>query len=92
MEKGLLILFIVFIGVGIVHYISMKAIKISEEKKSTFRKVFYYFYGLVFFAQGIVNMIEKGEFVIISLLMSLIGVTVLILNFLGKIETKAKEE
>jgi len=83
---------VVFICVGILHYISMKAIKISEEKKSIYRKVFYYFYGLVFLTQGIVNMIEKGEFVIISLVMSLIGLTILILNFLGKIETKAKVE
>ena len=92
MEKGLLIMLVVFICVGILHYISMKAIKISEEKKSIYRKVFYYFYGLVFLTQGIVNMIEKGEFVIISLVMSLIGLTILILNFLGKIETKAKVE
>jgi len=92
MGKGILIILIVFICVGIIHFISMRTIKISQEKKSIYRKVFYYLYGFVFLAQGIVNMIEKGEFIIISILMSLIGLTILILNFLGKIETRTKVE
>ena len=92
MGKGILIILIVFICVGIIHFISMRTIKISQEKKSIYRKVFYYLYGFVFLAQGLVNMIEKGEFIIISILMSLIGLTILILNFLGKIETRTKVE
>ena len=41
MGKGLLILLGTFIVVAILHVVSMKMTKISEAKKSSFRKVFF---------------------------------------------------
>ena len=41
MGKGLLILLGTFIVVAILHVVSMKIMKISEAKKSSFRKVFF---------------------------------------------------
>jgi len=40
MEKGFLILLETFLIVGIIHIVSMKAMKISESKKTQYRKFF----------------------------------------------------
>jgi hypothetical protein len=48
MGKGFLILVCTFLVVGIIHAVSMKMTKISETKKSSYRKVFWYFYGMFF--------------------------------------------
>ncbi|MDA8589319.1 hypothetical protein N9L00_03790 [Flavobacteriaceae bacterium] len=36
--------------------------KLSETKKTHFRKFFWYFYGIIFMLSGGINLIEKGEF------------------------------
>jgi TRAP-type mannitol/chloroaromatic compound transport system permease small subunit len=48
MEKGFLILVCTFLVVGIIHVVSMKMTKISEAKKSSYRKLFWYLYGAFF--------------------------------------------
>ncbi len=91
MEKGFLILIIVFFVVGVLHFVSMRTIKLSESKKTRFRKFFWYFYGIIFMLSGGINLIEKGEFHWSFTLQLIIGLVTVILNLLGKIETKTKQ-
>ena len=88
MGKGLLILLGTFIVVVILHVVSMKIMKISEAKKSSFRKVFFYIYGVFLVLSGILQCIEKDEIRVVFLIQSLCGLVMVILNFLGKIEQK----
>ena len=89
MGKGFLILIVVFIVVGIIHLVSMKMTKISETKKSSYRKVFWYFYGMFFLSSGLVNQLEKEAFSWIFSVEILVGLAILIFNILGKIEKKS---
>ena len=88
MEKGILILLGTFIVIAILHVVSMKIMKISEAKKSSFRKVFFYIYGVFLVLSGILQCIEKDEIRVVFLIQSLCGLVMVILNFLGKIEQK----
>lgn len=88
MEKGVFILFIVFVIVGAIHYISLKMMAISEAKKTRFRKLFWYFYGVVFALSGGINLIEKGSFYWSFALQLVVGLVIILLNFLGKIDSK----
>jgi len=92
MGKGLLIMLIVFGVVALLHIISQKMIRINEEKKIKFRKIFWYIYGVLFIIQGIVRMIEEERFLIFSALMSLIGLSFVIMNYLDKINPKTDKE
>ena len=56
MPKGLLIFFIVLTVIAIIHFISLRMIRLAEEKKWKYRKVFWYFYGSLFAVSGFVNM------------------------------------
>ena len=89
MGKGFLILIVTFIVVGIIHLVSMKMTKIPETKKSSYRKVLWYFYGVFFLSSGLVNQLEKEAFSWIFSVEILVGLAVLILNILGKIEKKS---
>ena len=89
MGKGFLILIVTFIVVGITHLVSMKMTKISETKKSSYRKVFWYFYGMFFLSSGVVNQLEKEAFSWIFSVEILVGLAILILNILEKIEKKS---
>lgn len=89
MGKGFLILIVTFIVVGIIHLVSMKMTKISETKKSSYRKVFWYFYGMFFLSSGLVNQLEKEAFSWIFSVEILVGLAILIFNILGKIEKKS---
>ena len=91
MEKGFLILIITFFVVGVLHFVSMRTIKLSESKKIHFRKFFWYFYGIIFMLSGGINLIEKGEFHWSFTLQFIIGLVTVILNLLGKIEKKIKQ-
>ena len=88
MGKGFLILIVTFTVVGIIYFVSMKMTKISETKKSSYRKVFWYFYGMFFLSSGVVNQLEKEAFSWIFSVEILVGLAILILNILGKIEKK----
>ena len=56
MTKGLLIFFIVLIVIAIIHFVSLRMIRVAEEKKWKYRKVFWYIYGFLFAISGFVNM------------------------------------
>ncbi len=88
MGKGFLILLGTFIVVAILHVVSMKIVKISEAKKSSFRKVFFYIYGVFLVLSGILQCVEKDEIRIVFLIQSLCGLAFVILNFTGKMEQK----
>jgi len=51
MEKGFLILIITFIIVGIIHFISMRTMKLSETKKNTLQKVLLVFLWNYFYVE-----------------------------------------
>jgi cell division protein FtsW (lipid II flippase) len=91
MEKGVLILIGTFVVVGVLHIISMRAMRLSETKKTHFRKFFWYFYGIIFMISGGINLIDKGAFHWSFFLQFIIGLLTIILNLLGKIEPKAKQ-
>ena len=88
MGKGLLILLVTFIVVAILHVVSIKMTRISEAKKSSFRKVFFYIYGVFLILSGILQCIEKDEIRIVFFIQSLCGLAFVILNFLGKMQQK----
>ena len=85
---GLLILLGTFVLVGMIHFISMKMMKIPETKKTVYRNFFWYFYGIVLMFDGALNLIEKGAFYWSFTILFLVGLIIIILNLLGKIETK----
>ena len=88
MTKGLLIFFIVLTVIAIIHFISLRMIRLSEEKKWKYRKVFWYFYGVTFAVSGFVNMFPLEEFNLFAFIQFLCGIMIFVLNYLGKIETK----
>ena len=88
MGKGLLILLGTFIVVAILHVVSMKIMKISEAKKSSFRKVFFYIYGVFLVLSGILQCIEKDEIRVVFLIQSLCGLVIRYFKFHRKDRTK----
>jgi uncharacterized membrane protein len=88
MSKGLLILFLTIIIVGLINYISIKSLKISEVKKYKYRRLFWCFYSIIFMLSGGINLMEKAEFYWSFFLQFLVGLIIFILNFLEKIEPK----
>ena len=42
--------------------------KIDESKKSNYRKIFWYFYGILMCVTGLVNLIENTEWNIIFII------------------------
>jgi uncharacterized membrane protein len=88
MGKGFLILMGTFVLIGVLHIVSIKTMKLSGTKKTRFRKIFWYCYGILFMLSGGINLIEKGEFHWSFTFQFIIGLVVVILNLLGKIETK----
>ena len=88
MGKGLLILLAVFSVIALLNYSSLKLMKLDAVKKSKFRTVFFYFYGLFLIFSGVVNCIEKSEIDFWFLINIALGVTILIATYLGKMEEK----
>ncbi|MDA9056606.1 hypothetical protein N9K49_02005 [Flavobacteriaceae bacterium] len=88
MGKGLLILSIVFIVIAMIHFLSNRMMNLEDSKKSKYRKVFWYFYGVFFFLSGLINLLEKREWNLIFIFQLILGIVIIILNALGKIETK----
>lgn len=92
MAKGLFILFIVFTVVGMLHMAALRLIKTPEHKKQKILKVFWYVYGVIFSTSGIVNLVSTDAFdwgfdwVFVA--QWALGVGIIVLNFLGRIETK----
>ena len=88
MTKGILILIGTFIFVAILHVVSLKIMKISEAKKSSFRKIYFYLYGAILTLTSGVDIIENNEFSVSSIVMFLCGLALVISNFLGKLDQK----
>ena len=88
MEKGFLILLGTFVVVGVIHIVSMKMMKIPESKKTRYRKFFWYFNGIILMSSAMVNLIGKGAFYWSFAIQFVMGLIIVILNLLGKIETK----
>jgi hypothetical protein len=72
----------------LLNFSSLKLMKLEAVRKAKFKKVFFYFYGLFLIFTGVVNCIEQSEFNIIFITEILIGVVLLIGNYLGKLEEK----
>lgn len=87
MIKGLLILFTVFAVIALLNVSSLRLMKMEAVKKAKFRKAFIYFYGLFFIFTAVVNVVEQSELDVFFIIQFICGVTVLIANYLGKIET-----
>ena len=79
---------IVFLAIGILHLVSLKLFRLPEKRKAKFRKVFYYLYGVVFLAQGIVRMLETQRLNVLSLGICVFGLLIIVLNFKGKIHSE----
>ena len=92
MAKGLLILFIVIFIIGVLNIAILKLMNLPESKKEKIRKRFWYLYGIVFSTIGLVNMLHVAPFDSGFYLLYVaelgFGVCLIILNYLGKIETK----
>ena len=71
-------------------FINFHLIKISESKKSHYRKSFWYFYGVISLLSGGTNLVTKGDFHWSFSIQFLLGLLIIILNFLNKIEPKTK--
>ena len=91
MEKGILILMGAFVLVGILHLVFIKTMKLSETKKTRFQKIFWYCYGILFMLSGGINQLEKETFHWSFSLQFIIGLVIVALSVLGKIETKTKQ-
>ena len=61
MEKGLLIFGCVLVIILLLNFGVIRLMNVAEEKKSRYRKVFWYFYGSIFSISGAVNLIEKNH-------------------------------
>lgn len=82
--------FIVLVVIAIIHFISLRMMLVTEEKKSKIRKIYWYLYGFIFIISGVVNMFPFEGFKLLFSIQFFIGQGVIILNCLGKIETKNK--
>ncbi|NNL17094.1 MAG: hypothetical protein HKO81_10695 [Flavobacteriaceae bacterium] len=88
MEEGMFIMIAIFGLVLIAHFFSLRAEKLSVKTKSKIRKMFWYFYGFYFLFYGIFKNIEDN-WNVIGIIFILISLLVLVLNFLGKMETRS---
>ncbi|MGB0376478.1 MAG: hypothetical protein ACPGC5_04710 [Flavobacteriaceae bacterium] len=87
MVQGLLILLAVFMVVGLINWFSLRMMKVAEAKKAKWRKFFWYIYGIIFFFSGLLNWMGNTEFHWVYASQVLFGLTTIVFNFLGKIET-----
>lgn len=74
--------------VALINFGVIRLMKVDEEKKANYQKVFWYFYGVLFSISGPINLLKKNEFNLIFILQLVVGITILVFNFFGKIETK----
>ena len=93
MEKGLLILLVVFAIIGMLHISTLRLINTPEQKKQKIRSVFWYIYGLVFSVSGFVNLLPfntfNGGFDWLHVTQMGFGIGMIVLNFLGKIDVRS---
>lgn len=88
MTKGLLVFFIVLVVIAIIHFVSLRMVRVAEEQKWKYRKVFWYIYGFLFAINGFINMLPFEQIKPFAFIQFLCGILVLVLHYLGKIEIK----
>ena len=77
-----------FLFVGIAHFVSLKVIDFSVEKKNRLRRIFLYFYGMIYVVFGVIQLVYTENQVNISSLQIIIGVVFIVLNYLKKLDPK----
>tara|TARA_B110000977_G_scaffold24122_1_gene29250 strand:- start:566 stop:835 length:270 start_codon:yes stop_codon:yes gene_type:complete len=88
MEKMSFIMIVLFLFLGIAHFVSLKVIDFSVEKKNRLRRIFLYFYGMIYVVFGVIQMVYTENQVNISSLQIIIGVVFIVLNYLKKLDPK----
>ena len=88
MIKASVAMLITFSAIGLILLLSNKLNALEDRKKILYKKYFWYFYGSFFILSSVVNLYEKYS--IIFLIQLFIGILIIALNFMGKIETKIK--
>lgn len=79
---------VLFLFVGIAHFVSLKVIDFSVEKKNRLRRIFFYFYGMIYVVFGVIQLVYTENQVNISSLQIIIGVVFIVLNYLKKLDPK----
>tara|TARA_B110000902_G_scaffold59605_1_gene69981 strand:+ start:1588 stop:1857 length:270 start_codon:yes stop_codon:yes gene_type:complete len=88
MEKMSFIMIVLFLFLGIAHFVSLKVIDFSVEKKNRLRRIFLYFYGMIYVVFGVIQLVYTENQVNISSLQIIIGVVFIVLNYLKKLDPK----
>ena len=88
MEKMSFIMIVLFLFVGIAHFVSLKVIDFSVEKKNRLRRIFLYFYGMIYVVIGVIQLVYTENQVNSSSLQIIIGVLFIVLNYLKKLDPK----
>ncbi|MDA9359462.1 hypothetical protein N9R22_03290 [Flavobacteriaceae bacterium] len=85
MEKGFIVMISVFLLITVIHFVSLKLIRSSEERKERLRTVFFYIYGAVYAIIGAIQLeLNDGEG-IFYILQIASGIAFIILNYFGKL-------
>ena len=79
---------VLFLFVGIAHFVSLKVIDFSVEKKNRLRRIFLYFYGMIYVVIGVIQLVYTENQVNSSSLQIIIGVIFIVLNYLKKLDPK----
>jgi len=79
---------VLFLFVGIAHFVSLKVIDFSVEKKNRLRRIFLYFYGMIYVVFGVIQLVYTENQVNSSSLQIIIGVVFIVLNYLKKLDPK----
>ena len=79
---------VLFLFVGIAHFVSLKVIDFSVEKKNRLRRIFLYFYGMIYVVFGVIQLVYTENRVNISSLQIIIGVVFIVFNYLKKLDPK----
>ena len=79
---------VLFLFVGIAHFVSLKVIDFSVEKKNRLRRIFFYFYGMIYVVFGVIQLVYTENQVNSSSLQIIIGVLFIVLNYLKKLDPK----
>ena len=77
-----------FLFLGIAHFVSLKVIDFSVEKKNRLRRIFFYFYGMIYVVIGVIQLVYTENQVNSSSLQIIIGVLFIVLNYLKKLDPK----
>ena len=92
MVKGLGIFFTVLLGVGILHWVSLRFVRTSKVRAKNLRTIFWYFYGIFFLSFGLLRFSDPdSSHKVLALIQAGIGLAVLILVAMGKMNEEVKE-